>query len=242
MLKSGASESEIYATIEEFKERCADYGRDRRSAIEFHLRHVERLLMPTTTTSVAMRALQGGVVGTNPADNKEVASSEEKMEEQSTSFPIEFVKTEDDIDNSGKIDRKSIFEPKALFRFLLNYLEVTPEQAAVLKDSRSVSKELDSSLEKSVAMLHELRRHLTECGEDLEAEFANVRSILCPTQAAKFLVWVANNSACIHMLNELWNKVYPKPIVHPIEDQNDDDYSSVANKMKSKKDETDASP
>ena len=33
--------------------------------MEFHLRQVERLLMPTTTTSVAMRALHGGTdIGT----------------------------------------------------------------------------------------------------------------------------------------------------------------------------------
>ena len=52
LLKSGASEAEIYTKIEEYKEKFADYGRDRRSAIEFHLRNIERLLMPTQTTSV----------------------------------------------------------------------------------------------------------------------------------------------------------------------------------------------
>ena len=50
---------------------------------------------------------------------------------------------------------------------------------------------------------------MTQTGEDLEAEFDNVRSILTPTQAAKFLVWVANNGAAMHMLNELWERVYP---------------------------------
>jgi hypothetical protein len=58
MLRSGASESEIWASIEEFKEKYADYGRDRRSSIQFHLEKIERLLRPTTTTTVAMRAIE----------------------------------------------------------------------------------------------------------------------------------------------------------------------------------------
>jgi hypothetical protein len=57
MLRSGASEAEIWASIEEFKEKYADYGRDRRSAIQFHLSEVEKLLQPTTTTTVAMQAI-----------------------------------------------------------------------------------------------------------------------------------------------------------------------------------------
>jgi len=27
---------------------------------------------------------------------------------------------------------------------------------------------------------------------------------------AKFVVWISNNGACMHMLNELWGKVYGK--------------------------------
>jgi hypothetical protein len=83
----------------------------------------------------------------------------------------------------------------------VNYLKVTPTQAATLKDSRNVAKELDSALEKSLSMLEELRETLTQCTDALDAEFTTIRSILTPRQAAKFLVWVANNGACMHMLN-----------------------------------------
>lgn len=177
LLKSDASESEIYATIEEFKEKFADYGRDRRSGIEFHLRQVEQLLMPTQTTSVAMRALHGGV-------------------------PVpELVRSPTSLDTSNPN-----LEPKALFQYLVNYLEVSPEQAKALKDSRIVAKELDGSLVQSLEVVKELRTRLGQIGEDLETEFNNVRSILTPTQAAKFLVWVSNQPACMQMLNELWSR------------------------------------
>jgi hypothetical protein len=196
LLKSGASEAEVYTKIEEYKEKFADYGRDRRSAIEFHLRNVERLLMPTKTTSVAMRALHGGsapaATVVSPATSADSAA------------PVDRSVLAVDTANPA-------LQPKAMFQYLVNYLEVTPEQAAALKDSRWVAQELDESLIKALSMSKELRTRLTQCGKDLEAEFNTVRSILTPTQAAKFLVWVANNSACMHMLNELWSRVYPQP-------------------------------
>lgn len=208
LLKSGASESEIYGQIEEFKEKFADYGRDRRTAIEFHLRNVARLLMPTTTTSVAMRALHGGGPISTMSSTSTTAATADPASELAAG-----VKTTAAPTNSPSLpsQQRPPLEPKALFQYLVNYLEVTPGQAAALKDSRSVAKELDSSLQQALAVHDELRQRLTQVGEDLEAEMNSVRAILTPTQAAKFLVWVANNGACMHMLNELWSKVYPKP-------------------------------
>lgn len=209
LLKNGASEGELYATIEDFKEKFADYGRDRRSAIEFHLHNVERLLQPTQTTSVAMRALEGGTKlmeggGINPSSSVDTAIGY-------SATTVATADTGDVAIASSANERASLSEPKNLFSFLVNYLQVTPEQAAVLKDSRWVARELDDCLKSSMDVLEELRQRLRLCGNGLETEFDNVRSVLTPTQAAKFLVWVANNRACIHMLNELWSRVYPDP-------------------------------
>ena len=107
--------------------------------------------------------------------------------------------------------RTELFESKAIFQYLVNYLEVTPIQAKALKDSRQVAQDLDTALAKSLGMLQELRGTLSQCSKDLDKEFSMIQSILSSCQAAKFLVWVANNQACMHMLNELWSKVYPEP-------------------------------
>lgn len=32
--------------------------------------------------------------------------------------------------------------------------------------------------------------------------------ILTPTQTAKFVLWVQKNEACVHMLNQLWDKLH----------------------------------
>ena len=227
LLKSGAPESEIFSALESFKEKHADYGRDRRSAIEFHLRNIERLLMPTQTTSIVMKAIQG-VHPEEGANNIQATSQNVNIgasppADSVTNDPVlsatsTAVLSGNDQEHSGvaaaaglpKLDTSNPnFEPKALFKYLVQYLEVTPEQAAALKDSRFVAMEMDDCLAQALKVLAELRQRMTQTGEDLEAEFDNVRSILTPTQAAKFLVWVANNGAAMHMLNELWERVYP---------------------------------
>jgi len=319
LLKGGASEMEVLATMEEYKQKFSDYGRDRRSAIEFHLKNVQRLLMPTTTTTVAMRALQGEhslpndsgfktnssrdgdgaatahasldtcqelkscITPLDAPDETSVLSSEAKALSslKKTSFdepmpqdtlslesapynkttttgttsskplteeaqspqqtiatsssktavsnstdisplPCQVISTTPEIIKPSapeKTDQSSPeLRPKSLFYHLVNHLEVTPSQASLLKDSRYVAKELDTALVQSLKLLEELKKRLAKCGDDLEAEFDSVRSILTPTQAAKFLIWVKNNGACMYMLDQLWSNKYSM-----VDDEGDDD-------------------
>jgi len=240
LLQSGASEADIYATLEEFKEKYADYGKSRRSSIEFHLRQIDRLLRPTQTTSVVMQAIQGGAAAAVAAPNIDDSSNNTQSPLLTGDFgvvdPLKAVSPSSTaaasvasalsagdetlpppsaaVTASASVDASQPQErlnPKDLFRYLVQYLEVTPQQAAAMKDSRLVAQEMDSCLDSALSVLTELRDRLAQTGEDLETEFNNVRSILTPTQAAKFLVWVANNAACMHMLNELWDRVYPQP-------------------------------
>jgi hypothetical protein len=267
LLASGASEADIFATLEEFKEKYADYGKSRRSGIEFHLRQIERLLKPTQTTSIVMHAIQGGTTTTSattaaedsvdeptslllpvsPNSHSTVASTaslqsvlshednplagapsthDSSLSTSPSPLVMNTASTTTTTVKSAQPPPPQQLDPKALFQYLVNYLEVTPQQAAAMKDSRFVARELDGILDSSLRVLYELRRRLAETGEDLEAEFADVRSILTPTQAARFLVWVANNAACVHMLNELWDRVYPSTIVHTSTSSADDNTSN----------------
>ncbi len=261
LLKSGASDSEIFMNIEEFKEKYADYGRDRRSAIDFHLRNVERLLMPTTTTTVAMRVLDdggGGSVGSANCNDATSDSGTQLSNNEGSSIVNTVDETTDIVaprledgliqsketssnlfggsttltDTTQQGSKNSSMPPKSLFHYLVKYLQVTPNQAAALKDSRHVAKELDSALAQSLQMLQELRERLTQCTDDLDAEFTQIRSILTPRQAAKFLIWVANNGACMHMLNELWSRQYPEPVVEDESETTTGDVDSGANFQK----------
>jgi hypothetical protein len=42
-------------------------------------------------------------------------------------------------------------------------------------------------------------------------ELLEVQKILTPTQTAKFILWITQNPACMHMLNQLWTVVHEKP-------------------------------
>ena len=46
-----------------------------------------------------------------------------------------------------------------------------------------------------------------EKNETLESEMNTFTHLLTPTQVAKFIVWIKNNSACMTMLNQLWDKM-----------------------------------
>lgn len=234
LLKSGASDSDVHESIEEFKERFADYGRDRRSAIEYHLRNVERLLMPTTTTTVAMRALQGGSASLIMNSATEVDCKTEKeqvvkgdMNDAQTSEHKTDSLTDSKItsvDTSMQPYPKDVskMDPKNMFQYLVNFLAVTPEQASALRDSRLVAKELDSALAQALSTLQQLRDSLSTVGQSLEHEFSEIRSILTSRQSAKFLVWVANNAPAMHMLNEVWTTAYTGQSVGDQSNQDDE--------------------
>ena len=168
--------------------------------MEFHLRNVERLLMPTQTTSFIMNTLKdsGGGGATAGSSRPPVPAT---------------ISTPQGPAPAGASAAAAMAEPpktsKELFTLLVKKLAVTPAQAAALKDSRFVAQEMDETLKETLNVLKELRGRLAQCGQDLETEFNCIRQILTPSQSAKFLVWVAQNKACMHMLNELWSKNYP---------------------------------
>lgn len=208
-LTSGASDSTLYANIEEIKEKFADYGRDRRSAMQFHLRNVERLLMPTRTTSVAMKALEVGHPShLTPNGSLRQPSTSKRSSETAVAAAVATVGSSGS--TTALASTSSSKTNKQIFEFLVQYLDVTPAQADVLKDSRKVAQELDSALAQSFSMFNELEQRLTQMLIDLETEFNSVRAILTPTQVAKFVVWISRNGACMHMLNELWGKIYQR--------------------------------
>ena len=126
LLKSGASEVEIFSTIEEFKEKFADYGRDRRSTIEFHLRNVE---------------------ATPHAHTNDISCSPGSFTEYLRHHPLEIthhlrraaapvISPTASADSAAPVDSSVLavdtpnpaLQPKAMFQYLVNYLQVTPDK------------------------------------------------------------------------------------------------------------------
>jgi hypothetical protein len=54
LIAQGSSENEIKKSLSEIQEKFADYGRDRRSTIDFHVAQLRRCLEPTQTTKTTL--------------------------------------------------------------------------------------------------------------------------------------------------------------------------------------------
>ncbi|GMH98381.1 hypothetical protein TrVE_jg8789 [Triparma verrucosa] len=195
MLRSGASEGEIWASIEEFKEKYADYGKDRRSAIKFHLDKICHLLKPTTTTAVAMKAMHSQPPSTSTSTSTSSSNSTDTDPDPSL-----------DLESSNLLPPNNKAKTKSLFSLLGAYLEIDSTQNQQLSDSRSVAKELDETYVSSIKLVTELQKRLEKDGADLDQQFMEVAHILNPSQLAKFVIWCTNNTAAMHMLNALWTK------------------------------------
>ena len=110
MLREGKGEGDLSRAIDEIKEKHSDYGPTRRSSILFHLETIENLLKPTTTTTVAMRAIENS--------DKEGA----------------------DRNDNGQETGYNKLASKSLFSLLSKHLDITEEQETALRDSRFIAK------------------------------------------------------------------------------------------------------
>ncbi|CAM9963222.1 unnamed protein product [Ectocarpus sp. 4 AP-2014] len=118
---------------------------------------------------------------------------------------------------------------------LVALLEATPEQQAVMHNQAGAIADLARDLEGTEEIVERLRLLLADRNQTLDGEMAAIQNTLCsflgshvplslpptlrvspqhhqriltPTQSAKFVLWVSKNKACVHMLNQLWDKLH----------------------------------
>eukprot|EP00904_Undaria_pinnatifida_P002219 jgi/Undpi1/11999/HiC_scaffold_4.g01698.m1 len=94
---------------------------------------------------------------------------------------------------------------------LVNVLEATQEQQAEMRKQSGAIAELAKELEGTNEIMDRLKVLLNNRNQTLEGEMAEIQRILTPTQTAKFVLWVSKNKACVHMLNQLWDKLHGDP-------------------------------
>ncbi|TDH65293.1 hypothetical protein CCR75_001808 [Bremia lactucae] len=183
MIQCGASEKELAEKIDNFKEQYSDYGHGRRSALSYHLHQIERLLLPTQVTKMCIWALRQD-------------DSFWQDEEDETSLPV----------------------------ILAKELGLTEDQKKKIQQQRGSISLICENLKSALGLLAELKTEVTKKNSTLDMEMDKLQSILSPTQrakvceglkkhfsnmriCAKFIVWVTNNQACMHLLNKLWRSV-----------------------------------
>lgn len=179
MITEGASELEIQKKIQELKERFSDYGRDRRSTIDFHIAQLRRCLQPTQTTrsilflmSLAPRypEITFGTAAPNPNDDLMVLWHDLMME---------------------------LRPDQAQRELMVNFAKKEGEE----RDPFQVIQENTDNCNRILDRIVEI---ICNKNDSLDSEMANIQSILSPRQIAKFILWIDRNPACMQMLEALW--------------------------------------
>ncbi|CAM9262293.1 unnamed protein product [Phaeothamnion confervicola] len=239
MVNQEVAEGDILSTMEELKEKYADYGRDRTSAAVHHLDHLARLLLPTTTTRVALYAIlqdyesrmaaaeaslgvsHVAAAGWNGQPHRIAAKEEPRLaaasREASEAAAAAFAGTATVVAAAGMPGGQAgggsssgggAAAAPELWDLLAAELEVTPEAQEALRSKAHIIMELETELRQLMGHIATLKGLVTNRSRSLDDEMAQIQSILTPTQAAKFVLWVSRNQACMHMLETLWSRVH----------------------------------
>lgn len=90
---------------------------------------------------------------------------------------------------------------------LAKELGLSEEQKKKIQQQRGSISLICQNLKSALSLLDELKTEVIQKNTTLDMEMEKLQNILTPTQRAKFIVWVTNNQACMHLLNKLWRSV-----------------------------------
>lgn len=179
MIKEGASDLDIQRAIAEYQERYSDYGRDRRSAIDFHVAQLRRCLQPTQTTRAILWLM----------------SLARQFHEQ-TNGDVQF-KEPNELFNLWLNLLSEVKPTVAQRKLMVSYTSTSASGTDPFADIRSVSEACHGMLDRLVEII---------CNKNnsFDSEMANIQTILSARQIAKFILWIDQNPACMQMLEALW--------------------------------------
>lgn len=179
MIKDGAGEVEIQKSIAEYQERYSDYGRDRRSAIDFHVAQLRRCLQPTQTTRAILWLMSLARQFTDSG------SGDIKYTNPNELFNLWL--------NLLQECKPTAYQKQ----LMISYTNSTVSGSDPFADINSVSQTCNGMLDRLVEII---------CNKNnsLDTEMNNIQTILSPRQIAKFILWIDQNPATMQMLEALW--------------------------------------
>lgn len=206
MIGEGSSDNDIRGAIEEMQEKFADYGRDRTSAISFHLSQLRRCLKPTQTTRTIL-----WLMSCAPNYYNDDGSSKIIIENDDTTNLWM------DLHNAINPSQDQCKQLVYLAKLPLTVLEGSTLKQSVststlasenssnanvdFLSSANYSPEIELNSETILARLDDL---ISERNETLDQEMSEIQNVLSTSQIAKFIVWINKNPAVIQMLEALW--------------------------------------
>eukprot|EP00953_Heterococcus_sp_UTEX-ZZ885_P030659 16185-Heterococcus_DN1.PRE.3 len=157
-------------------------------------------------------SLEAASTAANPIID-DIASSAESddVAVDTSTVKTEPVAAHNSSSSSSSSSSPAIDTSESLWNTLVNVLQVTPQQEHLLASKVAIAQAMDIDLHETLQLVSALRTLLCNKNESLDGEMAQIQRILTPTQTAKFILWVSRNSACMHMLNQLWTHTHEEP-------------------------------
>jgi hypothetical protein len=182
MLREGSSDVDIKTAIVELQEKYSDYGRDRRSAIDFHILQLRRCLLPTQTTRTILWLI--------------------------TCAPLFHDLHGMDKINPDTTDKEFI----ELWQSLMDSVKPDADQKRKLVEFCSAEKSPYPLLQKLTddanTLLDRLDVLVSNKNDSLDLHMTQIQGILTARQIAKFIVWIDSNPVCMQMLETIWPHIY----------------------------------
>lgn len=167
MIQRGASEKELAEKIDNFKEQYSDYGHGRRSALNYHMHQIERLLLPTQVTKMCIWALRQD-------------DTFWQDEEDETSLPVILAKEL----GLSEEQKKKIQQQRYATMIAVSVHGASCLTWLFLCCRGSISLICDN-LKSALALLSSLKTEVTNKNSTLDTEMDQLQNILTPTQRAK---------------------------------------------------------
>jgi hypothetical protein len=186
MLTEGATESDIQKTIQELQERFSDYGRDRRSAIDFHIAQLRRCLQPTQTTRAILWLMSLAPKYHDPITGDVRCAPTDELSSLWHSL-LEEVRPDSE-------------QKKIMMSYTIPKSSHEDPFLAINNATDTCNKMLDRIVE-----------IVCNKNDSLDQEMANIQHILSARQTAKFILWIDRNPACMQMLEALWPHITYAP-------------------------------
>lgn len=203
LVQENGSETDIHNSILELQENFSDYGRNRRSAIDFHMGQLRRCLQPTQTTRAML-----WLISCAPMFHDSSGSLKEPQQRgEVASLWYNLLET-------LKPSKDQISTLVKLAQPLTNTTSGTSTgiSSSLLHTGRTSSPDTETSEDigvetvshNSERMLDRLDELFSSKNDSLDHEMGEIQGILSATQIAKFILWIDQNPACMQLLEALW--------------------------------------
>mmetsp|Transcript_12620 Transcript_12620/g.24469 ORF Transcript_12620/g.24469 Transcript_12620/m.24469 type:complete len:343 (+) Transcript_12620:595-1623(+) len=94
--------------------------------------------------------------------------------------------------------------PDSMWSVLCKELQLDEKQKAELKSQRGQLGMQSSSMKRCLISLNKFEKDIEKNMINRQSHMDKILKIISPKQIVKFLQWVENNQACVHMLDGLW--------------------------------------